>query len=163
MMIFQLSRDTRWTHAVAALFFFGALAPDAALMAQGMENKKALDTIIGSDVEEEKARADAEAARIIAAIDNTVAATSEVRKTSSLDKVDIVFLTDAAETGLPPAIDAKVKEHHKDILDLRKELEGNAMLYHAIDSRSVLMRDVLAVEFNDHRGVTIYAAAKPQK
>jgi hypothetical protein len=132
-------------------------------MAQGLENKKAIDTIIGSDVEEEKARADADAGRIIAAIDNTVATTSEVRKASSLDKVDIVFLTDAAEKGLPPAIDAKVKEHHKDIADLRKELEGNAMLYHAIDSRSVLVRDVVAVEFDDHRGVTIYAAAKPQK
>ena len=77
-----------------------------------------------------------------------------VRKTSNLDKVDIVFLTDAAATegGPPPEIEAKVKEHEADIAELRKELEGNAMLYHAIDSRRVLLRDVLAVEFDGSEG-----------
>ena len=34
------------------------------------------------------------------------------------------------------------------------------MLFHAIDSRQILPRDVLAVEF-DGNAVVIYAAAKP--
>lgn len=157
----QMTRDTKWLHAVAVLAFLCAPASNMALMAQGLENQKAIDTIIGSEVQEEKARADADAARIIAAIENTVAVTSEVRKTSRLDKVDIVFLLDAAENGLPAEIDAKVKQHHKDIAELRKELEGNAMLFHAVDSRAVLMRDVIAVEFDTQKSIIIYAAAKP--
>ena len=34
------------------------------------------------------------------------------------------------------------------------------MLFHAIDSRQVLVRDVLAVSFESDRHVIIYAAAK---
>ena len=85
-----------------------------------------------------------------------------VRKTSSLDKVDIVFLADAAATegGPPPEIETKVKEHEADINELRQEIESNAMLFHAIDSRQILMRDVLAVEFQGQDAVVIYAAAQ---
>ena len=74
-----------------------------------------------------------------------------------------MFLEDAAATegGPPPEIEAKVKEHEAEIAELRKELEGNAMLFHAIDSREVLVRDVLAIEFDDAAaGVVIYAAAR---
>ncbi len=86
-----------------------------------------------------------------------------MRKTSKLDKVDIVFLTDAArsEGGPPPAIETKVKQHQDDIAELRKEIEANAMLFNAIDSRRVLPQDVLAVEFDGPEEVVIYAAAKP--
>ena len=34
------------------------------------------------------------------------------------------------------------------------------MLFHAIDSRQILPRDVLAVEFDDTNGVVIFAAAQ---
>ena len=74
-----------------------------------------------------------------------------------------MFLSDAAqaEGGPPPEIEAKIAEHEEEIAELRKELEGNAMLFHAVDSRDVLMRDIIAVEFRDDRHVTIYAATKP--
>lgn len=159
----MVTRDAFWFHALAALAFVVASAPDTTLMAQGLESQKAIDTIIGSEVHEEEASAKADPDKIITAIENTSANTSEVRKISSLDKVDIVFLPDAAENGLPPEVDAKVKEHEKAIIDLRKELEGNAMLFHAINSRAVLMRDVLAVEFDSSKSVIIYAAAKPTR
>jgi hypothetical protein len=35
------------------------------------------------------------------------------------------------------------------------------MLYHAIDSRQVLIRDILAVDFDHDNRIIIYAAAKP--
>jgi hypothetical protein len=87
---------------------------------------------------------------------------STVRKTTALDKIDIVFLTDAAATegGPPAAISAKLEEHKEEIVQLRQALEGNAMLYRAIDSRQILLRDILAIEFDD-RDVVIYAATKP--
>ncbi|MGB3387100.1 MAG: hypothetical protein WBA88_03870 [Pseudaminobacter sp.] len=155
------TRDAFWFHAIAALAFVVASAPNMTLMAQGLDSQKAIDTIIGSEVREEEASAKAEPDKIIAAIENTAANTSEVRKISNLDKVDIVFLPDAAENGLPPEVDAKVKEHEKEIIDLRKELEGNAMLFHAINSRAILMRDILAIEFDSPKSVIIYATAKP--
>ena len=150
-------------HALAAAAFLAASTPQTALLAQGLESPEAIDTIIGTEVEEEEARATADAGKVVAAIEKTGESIATVRKTSKLDKVDIVFLSDAAVTegGPPPEIEAKIKEHEEEIAELRKELEGNAMLYHAIDSRQILLRDVLAVEFDDKNGVVIYAAAKP--
>lgn len=131
--------------------------------AQGTESKETVDAIVGSEVEEEQVEAATDAAKVIAAIDKTAEAIDTVRKVSKLDKVEIVFLTDAAtsEGGPPPDIAAKVKEKQKEVSELRKELEGNAMLFHAIDSRQILVDDVLAVSFDKPGAVTIYAAAKP--
>jgi hypothetical protein len=47
------------------------------------------------------------------------------------------------------------------VTQLRQELEGSAMLFHAIDSRGVLIRDVLGVEFDGPKTAIIFAAAKP--
>lgn len=155
--------DAKWLHAIAVVAFIAAFAPHAALNAQGLESKEAVDKIIGSDVKEEESRAATDAGKVIAAIEKTRENISTVRKTSKLDKVDIVFLSDAAisEGGPPPEIEAKVKEHEAEVVELRQEIEGNAMLYHAIDSRQVLIRDVLAVDFDGSNGIVIYAAAKP--
>ena len=152
----------KWRYAAAA-FLAAWLAGGAALAQQGTENKEAVDTIIGTEVQEEEAQASADAGKVIAAIEKTQEQIALVRKTSNLDKVDIVFLSDAAATegGPPPEIETKVKEHEAEIAELRKEIEGNAMLFHAIDSRQILPRDVLAVEFDGANGVVIYAAAKP--
>jgi hypothetical protein len=155
--------DARWLHVLAAAAFIAAFAPHTELSAQGLESKDAVEKIIGSKVEEEETRAKADAGKVIAAIEKTHENISTVRKTSKLDKVDIVFLSDAAVTegGPPPEIDAKVKEHEAEVIQLRQEIEGNAMLYHAIDSRQVLIRDILAVDFDDDNRIVIYAAAKP--
>lgn len=149
--------------ALAAALLLATLIPQPVLFAQGLDNKEAVDKIIGSDVQEEETQAAADPGKVIAAIEKTSDNIGMVRKTSKLDKVDIVFLTDAAitEGGPPPEIEAKVREHKAEVAELRGEIEGNAMLYHAIESRQVLIRDVLAVEFDDSNSVVIYAAAKP--
>ena len=151
---------TRCLHTVAALTLFAAV-PN--LHAQGLESPETVNRIVGSQVRQEEAKASAEAGKVSTAIDRTRENISTVRKTSKLDKVDIVFLTDAArsEGGPPPAIESKIKQHQDDIAELRKEIEANALLFNAIDSRRVLAEDVLAVEFDDPGKVVIYAAAKP--
>ena len=155
--------ERKWLRAAAAASLLCALlSAGPAVAQQGTESKEAVDTIIGTEVQEEEAQASADAGKVIAAIEKTRDQIALVRKTSKLDKVDIVFLADAAqaEGGPPPEIETKVKEHEADIAELRQEIESNAMLFHAIDSRQILMRDVLAVEFDDTNGVVIYAAAQ---
>jgi hypothetical protein len=133
--------------ATAAILLSALQLCGPAMAQQGTENKQAVDTIIGTEVQEEEAQASADAGRVIAAIEKTRDSIAMVRKTSNLNKVDIVFLADAAVTegGPPPEIETKVKEHEADIVELRQEIEGNAMLFHAIDSRQILPRDILAV------------------
>jgi hypothetical protein len=152
---------TRYLHTVAALALFEAAVPN--LHAQGLESPETVNRIVGSQVRQEEAKASAETKKISTAIDRTRENIGTVRKTSKLDKVDIVFLTDAArsEGGPPPAIESKIKQHQDDVAELRKEIEANALLFNAIDSRRVLAEDVLAVEFDDPGKVVIYAAAKP--
>jgi len=144
----------------SALTLLALLNPDIA-SAQGLESSETIEAIVGTPVREEEAEAEADAGKVMAAIDNTADNISIVRKTTVLERLDIVFLADAAmiEGGPPDAIQAKLAEHEDEITQLREEIEGNAMLFHAIDSRQVLMRNILAVEFKDNTAV-IYAAAK---
>lgn len=131
--------------------------------AQTTGGKAAVDAIVGSEIQEEEARSAVDADKVIAAIDKTADAIQFVRKVSKLDKVEIVFLTDATvdEGGLPPDIKAKADEKKAEIAELRKELEGNAMLFHAIDSRQILSQDVIAIAFDGETSATIYTTAKP--
>ncbi|RWO60138.1 MAG: hypothetical protein EOS17_33590 [Mesorhizobium sp.] len=149
--------------AVAATAFLAAAGPVAGLKAQGLESTETVNRIVGSQVKQEETNATTEAANVNTAIDRTRENIGTVRKTSKLDKVDIVFLTDAArsEGGPPPEIESKVKQHQDDITELRKEIEANALLFNAIESRRVQAQDVLAVEFDDPGKIVIYAAAKP--
>ncbi|RUZ75891.1 hypothetical protein EN943_19205 [Mesorhizobium sp. M7A.F.Ca.US.006.01.1.1] len=149
--------------AVAAMAFLAAAGPATGLKAQGLESTETVNRIVGSQVKQEETKATTEAANVNTAIDRTRENIGTVRKTSKLDKVDIVFLTDAArsEGGPPPEIESKVKQHQDDITELRKEIEANALLFNAIESRRVQAQDVLAVEFDDPGKIVIYAAAKP--
>jgi hypothetical protein len=131
--------------------------------AQGLDAEGAIDTIVGSRINEQEASAQDDTARVVRAIDKAADNAAAVRKVSEVSEVAIVFLSDAATTeGGPPAeIEAKLRERKDDVDALRQEIEGNALLYHAINSKQVLMREVLAVEIGDDRRVIVYAAAKP--
>jgi len=129
-------------------------------LAQGLDSEQAIETIIGSKVEEQQSSAGEEARRVVAAIERTDEAIAAVRKLTNVGKLEIIYLPDAAEGGAPPAVREAVSRHEKDIVELRKQIESNAMLFHAIDSRSLLMRDVLAVDVAAPDAVVIYAAAK---
>ncbi len=146
-----------------AMAFLASCAIVNAAAAQDTGAEATIDAIVGSQVEEEEARSATDADKVIDAIDRTAQAIEFVRKVSKLDKVEIVFLTDATvdQGGLPPSIKAKAEEKKSEIVELRKELEGNAMLFHAIDSRQILSQDVLAVSFDGEHRATIYTTAKP--
>ncbi|MDQ6435813.1 hypothetical protein RB623_17290 [Mesorhizobium sp. LHD-90] len=156
--------NSKWPHALAAATLLAAALPAVAAFAQGTKSQEAVDAIIGSEVRQEETSAEAVPDKVVAAIEKTAESTKAVRTATKLDQVDIVFLTDSAKTegGPPPAIESKVAEHRQEIEQLRDEIEGNAMLYHALDSRQVLVEDVLAVSF-DKANVVIYAAAKPPR
>lgn len=146
---------------IHALIFTALVAAPAA--AQGLDAQGAIDTIIGSEVKEQETTAIADPARVMAAIDKSVENADRVRKLTQANGVDIIFLSDstANEGGPPPEIEAKLKERDPEVTQLRKELESNALLYYAIDSRQVMMRDVLAIEIDDNQAIMVYAAAKP--
>lgn len=153
--------ERRAFHIIAAAAILVACLPTVTLHAQGLGSASTVDAIVGTSVDEEVTRAVAEPERVIAAIERAGESIDIIRKTTALDRLDIVFVTDAAITeGGPPEIIQLALDKHRDaIASLRTELEGNAMLYHALDSRQVLMRDVLAVEFEDDRHAIIFVAA----
>lgn len=156
----QFSKLISGLFAVPVAIALFAASPAAA---QGIQDPEAVDKIIGSEVVEEEVDAAAEPQRVIAAIEKTPENIEAVRKLSTLDKMDIVFLRDASviEGGPPREIEERIEANRPQIEELRKEIEGNAMIYHAIHSRQILPRDVLAVEFEDPARLVIYAAAKP--
>jgi hypothetical protein len=134
----------------------------ASAAAQTMD-RTTVDSIVGSGIEEDETTAAATESKVLAAIDRTAETAARVRKTSSVDHVDIVFLSDTArsEGGPPPRIAESIRQHETEVAELRQEIEANALIFHAIDSRRVLVADVLGVDFPDPKTVVIYAAAKP--
>lgn len=156
-----IGTDCSPIHITALAALLMSAVPTIAPHAQGLDAEGAIDAIVGTDVEEEATRAEADPQRVVAAIEKSAQSISEIRKTIVLDRLDIVFVEDAAITeGGPPDVVQQALDANADAIhELRAELEGNAMLYHAVNSRQVLMRDVLAVEFGDQRHVTIFVAA----
>jgi hypothetical protein len=142
-------------HAMAAAAFLFASAPNVALMAQGLDAEGAIDTIVGSDVRTAEEAAADDQDRLLGAIGNTSANISEVRKKFSLDAMEIIFLPDLAEQD---AVAAKIAETEQLIVELRQAIEGSAMFYHAVNSKGVLLRDIVALEFDDDNGVTIFVS-----
>lgn len=132
--------------------------------AQALDGKTQ-DAIVGTPVKQEEATASAMQTKVLAAIEQTGENLSNVRKASNAERVEIVFLSDAAREagGLPPEIQNGVKKHEDEIVRLRQEIEANALLFHAIDSRRVLMQDVVAVDFETPANIVIYAAARPSQ
>ncbi|RIK87532.1 MAG: hypothetical protein DCC69_03605 [Hyphomicrobiales bacterium] len=157
MTIFISTRPDR-IHLVAPVALLLACAPDIALLAQGLDAEGAIETIVGSQVETAEEAIATDEKRIIAAIENSSANAAEVRKRFTVDNVRIVFLPDLEEKGA--AVKAKIEEAGSGIAALREAIQGSAIFYHAIDSRSVLLDDIIAVEFGEKNDVTILVAGR---
>ncbi|MFC6490789.1 hypothetical protein [Nitratireductor sp. GCM10026969] len=138
---------------VVALMFLLAPLANLPLLAQGLESEEAIDAIVGSDVKTEEVSREEQIDRVVAAIENTRQSAEAVRKAFSLDTLEIVLLPRAKEDG---AIEETASEHEEDIELLRQSIEGSAMFYHAIDSRGIMLRDIVAVEFGEDNVVTIF-------
>lgn len=139
---------------LAVLAFLLAPLANHPLLAQGLDREEAIDAIVGSDVKTDQTSKEAQTERMLAAIENTRESAGKVRKTFSLSTLEIVYVPDLGdENGV---IEQAMAEQEAEIEALRESIEGSAMFYHAIDSRSILLRDVIAVEFAEDDIVTIF-------
>lgn len=153
------SAKSKWLHALAAFVFFCASVPNTPLLAQGLESEDAIDAIVGSDVKTEETRAKADTVRIVSAIANTRENAERVRKTFNLDELEIVFVPDIGEEE--SAIDDAIAKNKDEVEALHEAIEGGALFYHAVNSRSIMMRDVIAMEYKDNNRVTIFVSGSP--
>lgn len=143
-------------HLVLMLAAMIVLAPVSQLVAQGLNTEEAIEAILGSSVNTTEEHLADDEDRIIAAIERTPENTSEVRRRFNVDRIDIVFVPEFGEEET--AVETKAAEFDVQIAELRNEIQGSAIFYHAVDSRSVLLTDVIALEFDDDNGVTIFVA-----
>jgi hypothetical protein len=146
MIEYLMQCRARAASFVAVLVMALAFAAPLAL-AQGVEAEGARETIIGSEVKTEETTAEEDAERIVAAIENTADATQEVRRRFNLGEVAIVLVTDVDAPDNPVA--EAIEAHQDAIGELRIAIEGSAMFFHAVDSRRVLLQNVIAMEFHD--------------
>lgn len=135
----------------------GILQPPGALRAQGLDAEGAVETIIDAPVQTEQTSVAEQNERIARAIEASSQNAALVRKKFKIGKVDIVLVEGLAEKGSPVA--ATLDAYADAIVALRKEIEGSAIFYHAVDSKQILLKDVVAVEFGDADAVTIFVAA----
>lgn len=159
-------KSNPWMLKLAATAFLAssvASLPSGAQENGSGQQLRPTDRIVDSEVREEQVRSEDDTDRIIAAIENSNENTNRVRKVTDLDRVDIIFMADSTpvEGGPPEDIAAKLSENSGDVDSLRRELESNALFYHAINSRNILMRDVVAIEFDSDKHVVIFAATAP--
>ncbi|MFC5384604.1 hypothetical protein ACFPLB_01340 [Aquamicrobium segne] len=158
------SRSSVWRIAPFAVLFLeqlAALGGAAHSQTPGVWSQETVDTIIGAEVTDGQIDARHKMGDIIRAIEASDDAASTVRKTSNLDIIDIAFLTDIAgpDTSFPKRLSDSLETYRAEIEKLRHELEGNAILYRAIESHRVLMRDVLAVRIENGHAL-IYVLAR---
>lgn len=141
-----------------AVILAGALAIGAhPALAQGLDSEGAIDTIVGSDVKTEEKSAVDESERVIAAIEATMDNARIVRRAFNIDEVEIVFLPEVGKGD--SGITEKREEFADQIVELQQSIEGSAIFFHAVDSRQILVRDIVAIEFaNENRAATIFVA-----
>ena len=131
------------------------------LLAQGLESEEAIDAIVGSDVKTQEADENSQTEQVIAAIENSMSSAESVRKAFSLDTLEIVFMPEKT-TDTSPVAEA-IAENEEAIETLRQSIEGSAMFYHAVDSRSILLRNIIAAEFAEDNTVTLFVRGNGQQ
>jgi len=139
--------------ALAVLMAGAAQSPT---MAQGLDSEEAIDAIIGSDVKTDEVHQDGDMQRVVEAIANSRHSAELARKAFNLDSLEIIFVPEVSE-DLAKAIE----EHENDVRTLRESIEGSAMFYHAIDSRSIMLTNIIAAEFGEGNDVTIFVKGSP--
>jgi len=146
-------RGYRRLSLLAAVLLMGGGASVPA-MSQGLDSDTAIQTIIGSDVETQEMSIKEVGDRLVAAIANTAANTQEVRRRFNLGDVGIITVLDD-DTASADKVAESMEARELEISDLRVAIEGSAMFYHAVNSRRILLSDVIAMEF-DGDDVLIY-------
>lgn len=149
----------RFTLSLALVFAF---MPGPALLAQGLDAQETIETIVGSQVETAEEAIGADEEGIIAAIENSLDNAADIRKRFALDNVRIVFLPDLAEKdgAAQGRVRAVMEKFDSEITTLQESIQGSAIFYHAVNSRSILLNNIVAVQFGDKNDVTIFVAGR---
>ena len=136
--------------------------PGQAPLAQGLDAQETIETIVGSPVETAEEAIGADEAGIIAAIENSLDNATDIRKRFTLDNVRIVFLPDLAEKdgAAQNRVRAVMEKYRSEIITLQESIQGSAIFYHAVNSRSILLNNIVAVQFTDKNDVTIFVAGR---
>jgi len=145
-MITTKTREYGRRSALAAVLLIGG-GSSVPAMAQGLDSDTAIQTIIGSDVQTQEVSIEEVGDRLVAAIANVTANTQEVRRRFNLGDVGIVTVL-ADDTASANAVAESMEAKQLEINDLRVAIEGSAMFYHAVNSRRILLSDVIAMEFD---------------
>lgn len=121
------------------------------VIAQGLESEGAIDAIIGSDVKTDEVHQDSDLKRVMDAIVNSRHSAELARKAFNIDSLEIVFVPAISED-----LARVLEENDADIKVLRESIEGSAIFYHAVDSRSIMLTNIIAAEFGEGSDVTIF-------
>lgn len=141
-----------------ALALAPALGPAA--HAQTLNDDTTVKSIIDAEVKTAEKPLAQEQQRIADAIGRSRENAEQIRKLTNVDELEIVLVPDLSRKDTPLA--ARIEANRDAIDELRETIEGSAIFFHAIDSRNVLLRDVVAVEFGDRAHVTVFAVGEPQ-
>lgn len=136
---------------VIALLFVAMGSNRFPAAAQGLEREGAIDAIIGSDVKTDEVSKEGDIQRVADAIANAHQAAELARKAYNIDSLEIVFVPEVDEE-----LAKVIQEHQSDVTLLRESIEGSAIFYHAVDSRSIMLTNIIAAEFSKDTEVTIF-------
>lgn len=131
------------------------------LLGQGLKDPKTVDTIVDAPVSTAEHPLDQEEQRIASAIGRSRENAEAIRKLTDIGEIEIVLVPDLTADGSPLA--PRIEAAREPIGELRQAIEGSAIFFHAIDSRGVLLRDVVGVEMGQDGAVTVFAAGEPRK
>ena len=161
MTILTLYKSDR-RRLVLPLALLLAGIPGQVLLAQGLDAQETIETIVGSPVETAEEAIGADEAGIITAIENSLDNATDIRKRFTLDNVRIVFLPDLAEKdgAAQNRVRAVMEKYRSEINTLQESIQGSAIFYHAVNSRSILLNNIVAVQFTDKNDVTIFVAGR---
>lgn len=164
MTILNITTLNRFPRTAPLLFLLAGsigLALHTPLQAQGLDARETIETIVGSEVETAEETVATDKQRVVSAIEKSLENAAIIRKRFSIDNVRIVFLPDLNEGNEAAApVRTAMEEAKGEIVSLREAIEGSAIFYHAINSHSILLNDIVAVEFGDQNDVTILVSGR---
>lgn len=144
--------------AACALALAAAAVP--AGRAQTLNDDATLKSIIDAEVKTAEKPLAEEQQRIADAIGKSRENAELIRKLTNVDELEIVLVPDLSRKNTPLA--ARIEANRDAIAELREAIDGSAIFFHAVNSRNVLLRDIVAVEFGDRAHVTVFAAGEPR-
>lgn len=161
-MTILISNRPDWRYLAVPLAILLACMTGNVSLAQGLDAEETIETIVGSQIETAEETAATDEAGIIAAIEQSLDNAAEVRKRFSIDNVRIVFLPDLVDkdAASQTPVGVAMEKFSAEIAKLREDIQGSAIFYHAINSRSILLVDIVAVQFGDDNDVTILVAGQ---